>query len=289
MPPIREQADRPSEAGLTVLLPPVYGIRERRLGNMVYQLAQPLSTIRGALAEVPFRRGRAHPVSGESGDRILVVPRATVAPPEFASVLLAVVSPAIDGVVDLSGGKWLRHPLEQSTPNPPSRRRVIQEVLDSWVGAFAYTEESRTTGREGLRRPQIGALHAIHAHWSVTTAAATVVMPTGTGKTETMLATLVSTPCPQLLVVVPSDALRTQLADKFISLGLLKNESLGLLSDGAQRPVVAILQRVPRTPDEVDEVFGNAQVIVTTSAIAGRCSQSSATAHGASLHAPLRG
>ena len=42
----------------------------------------------------------------------------------------------------------------------------------------------------------------------------TVVMPTGTGKTETMLAVFAADP-KRTLVMVPSDALRQQIAAKF--------------------------------------------------------------------------
>ncbi len=73
----------------------------------------------------------------------------------------------------------------------------------------------------------IGALHALHMHWTVTEATATIVMPTGTGKTETMLSILTSVRCPRLLVVVPTDALRSQIAGKFVTLGLLKKAGVG--------------------------------------------------------------
>jgi superfamily II DNA or RNA helicase len=45
------------------------------------------------------------------------------------------------------------------------------------------------------------------------------VLPTGLGKTETMLATQVYRWLDRSLVLVPSDALRRQIAKKFISLG----------------------------------------------------------------------
>ena len=77
----------------------------------------------------------------------------------------------------------------------------------------------------GLRPPQIGAVHAVHAHWSVAETPATMVMPTGTGKTETMLSILVSACCPRVLVIVPTDALRTQIAEKFLTLGVLKMQA----------------------------------------------------------------
>ena len=55
----------------------------------------------------------------------------------------------------------------------------------------------------GLRRPQIGALHAALAHATRSTEPATIVMPTGTGKTETMLALNALQRFQRLLVVVP--------------------------------------------------------------------------------------
>src|SRR6476469_9999247 len=88
----------------------------------------------------------------------------------------------------------------------------------------------------GLRPPQVGAVYAALAHWTVSPAPATIVMPTGTGKTETMLALLVSQRLERLLVVVPNYALRTQLWEKFLTLGLLG--TLGALGPGAQYPVV---------------------------------------------------
>lgn len=97
------------------------------------------------------------------------------------------------------------------------------KVLDAWVNEFAFREEDEGTGATGLRRPQIGALHAISAHFAVGEEfePATVVLPTGTGKTETMLAAMVYRRLRRALVLVPSDALRTQISAKFASLGVL--------------------------------------------------------------------
>src|SRR3989442_90837 len=82
------------------------------------------------------------------------------------------------------------------------------------------------------------AAHAVHAHWSVSDATATIVMPTGTGKTETMLSVLVSARCSRVLVVVPTDALRAQIAEKFLTLGVLKLQRASILSEAALHPTV---------------------------------------------------
>lgn len=62
----------------------------------------------------------------------------------------------------------------------------------------------------------------VGAHWSLEHQPATIVMPTGTGKTETMLAALAAFGRSPLLVVVPWDALRAQTAQKFLTFGLLR-------------------------------------------------------------------
>jgi hypothetical protein len=67
------------------------------------------------------------------------------------------------------------------------------KVLEAWVNKFRFRTGDKRSGSPGLRTPQVGALHAISAHFAVGQAfdPATVVLPTGTGKTETMLATQV--------------------------------------------------------------------------------------------------
>ena len=71
--------------------------------------------------------------------------------------------------------------------------------------------EDPSAGTPGLRVPQAGALHAVLAQWSTgSSEPATVVLPTGTGKTETMVSLFASERPERLLVVVPSDRLRTR-------------------------------------------------------------------------------
>ncbi|MGO9602796.1 MAG: DEAD/DEAH box helicase family protein [Candidatus Binataceae bacterium] len=90
-----------------------------------------------------------------------------------------------------------------------NHQQEIERVIESWVGAFSYVQEDPDRELPGLRAPQIGGVHAVQAHWSTADTPATVVMPTGTGKTETMLAILVSSRCQRLLVVVPTDGRRS--------------------------------------------------------------------------------
>ena len=96
---------------------------------------------------------------------------------------------------------------------------TAKEIANSWQGKFHFNKE--TGNSPGLRSPQIGALHALMAHVEDGEDRAIVVMPTGTGKTETMLAFLIANVCEKVFVIVPSDALRSQTNKKFKELGLL--------------------------------------------------------------------
>lgn len=136
-----------------------------------------------------------------------------------------------------------------------------EAVRSSLTDAFRYLEAH--DDRPGLRVPQIGALHAVLGHWTTHPAEpATVVMPTGTGKTETMVALFAERRLPRLLVVVPSDALRKQIAAKFATLGVL--QTFGVIDPKVLRPVVGQLDHRFSTPEAAAEFAQVCNVIVTT-------------------------
>lgn len=149
-----------------------------------------------------------------------------------------------------------------SLAHPINFQNEINDVTRSWRQAFTYKQEEPEYNIEGLRLPQFGAIHATHAHWAVSNETATVVMPTGTGKTETMLSILITKRCQRLLVIVPTDALRTQISAKFLTLGILKE--IGVVSNSALYPIVGTLRHIPQTIQQVDNFFPKCQVIVTT-------------------------
>ena len=140
--------------------------------------------------------------------------------------------PAISaGSLDLSAGKWLKHPAHMVVPFRGQTPSIYYTaLLIPGMAALSYVAEAPDQRVVGLRAPQIGAIHAVHAHWSVSNDPATIVMPTGTGKTETMISVLISAQCRRILLVVPTDALRTQLAGKFISLGFLRAPGCAVIS-----------------------------------------------------------
>jgi superfamily II DNA or RNA helicase len=149
------------------------------------------------------------------------------------------------------------------------------DVLVSWRGRFVFTAPDGAADATyaaapsaagpafGLRVAQSGALHAVLAYWSTRPARpATVVLPTGSGKTETMLALLVAARLPRLLVLVPSDALREQLAVRFETPGLL--HALGVVAADTDRPVVGRLRGALADPDAATAFAGACNVVVAT-------------------------
>jgi superfamily II DNA or RNA helicase len=137
------------------------------------------------------------------------------------------------------------------------------EVLASYKDALSYVEEDKAAGLAGMRTPQLGSLHAVLAHWTTDSQQpATVVMPTGTGKTDAMVALLVAAQIPRLLVLVPSDALRTQISERFESLGVL--QQFGAISKTARPPVVGRLQGKLTSIDEATQFAQSCNVIVGT-------------------------
>ena len=205
---------------------------------------------------------------------ILLTEKAPAVPTRFFGVIKVDLKniTVVDEVVDLTDAIWLQHPRLQDVPQTdPDHKERLAKVIASWQDAFSYTQEKPTQGKNGLRLPQIGAVHAIHAHWATSNEPATIVMPTGTGKTETMLSIMVSAQCGRILVIVPTDALRTQIAEKFLTLGVLKK--FDVVSAAALFPVVGTLKHKPKDFKEVDEFFKKCNVIVTTSNIAGQCQE----------------
>lgn len=154
--------------------------------------------------------------------------------------------------------KWLKHPhMNNDQPD---------DIVDSWKGKFHFLNE-QTDGR-GLRSPQLGALYAFLSEDQNPSDRKIVVMPTGTGKTETMLSMLVANRCRKVLVTVPSDALRTQLTEKFSKLGVLKR--FGIVDSDCAYPTVAVLcSNMPNISDW-QILIEKSNVIVSTMALLSR-------------------
>lgn len=153
---------------------------------------------------------------------------------------------------------WVRHPLASLCEHTP------EQINENWIGKFRFKAEDTAHNIDGLRTPQIGALHAISAEFSRSTniEPCTVVLPTGTGKTETMLSTTIYHRCQKVLVLVPSNSLRDQVGDKFKTLGCLPE--LGVVADDIVFPAVAKIKRGIKSVAEANELLAKSNVLIAT-------------------------
>jgi len=147
----------------------------------------------------------------------------------------------------------------------------VQNVSDSYKSFFEGVN-IHGVGDTGwkLRPAQFGAIHSLLAHWSLTTDVATVVLPTGTGKTETMLVTTLIDRAERTLVIVPTLELKKQIADKFISWGMLRK--LGVIPKDNLNPKVLILDKTLPDISAID-ILKRADIVISTPALLARASE----------------
>lgn len=228
----------------------------RGLGRVVHVLHPALEASVESVTDSPVSARITEPLyTLSSGERVLVTSRPGRKPPED-----------IDGVLLVRTShppKWLWHRAVHGVQDRIANEgweAVSKASAEQWRGAFRF-EPPPGSGGAGLRPAQLGALHAIGAHWSLFRQPGTVVMPTGTGKTETMIAATLAFGSGTTLVVVPSKVLRDQVARKFSNLGLLR--SLGLVENEIPNPVVGVLTQRPRTAKDL-EMLRKCNVVVGT-------------------------
>ena len=247
---------------------------ERARAGRIRQLASQSRRETVATEDCPSPDFDGKMIVTAAGRRILVVGEKVAPPAGVAEVLY--VAGGLDALIDPPDDEgpaveWLS---PEPGGQPASEGEPAELARQSWQGSFFFREEVVSDGavvQPGLRPPQMGALHAAIAHWRVTDDLATVVMPTGTGKTDTMLALLVCERLGRLLVVVPTSALRDQIGRKFATLGVLK--PAGVVGPAAHFPVVGLLEHRPRTVQEAGQFFGRCNVVVTTMSVISGCDE----------------
>ena len=182
----------------------------------------------------------------------------------------------VDGVLRTQDGRlqWVSHRLQEdfrSRLESLGWDGLRDQICSSWENAFQFKAErvshDGVVTQSGLRPPQVGALHAVGSHWSLQHQPATVIMPTGTGKTETMMGVLAAFIRGTMLVVVPTGPLRDQTAIKFLTFGLLR--ALGTLGPQALNPIVGVIRHRPRTADHLD-IFSRCHIVVATMSALGQ-------------------
>lgn len=246
-------------------LPQLYTFNKVTEKNFVRQLYAPPQKVRVSIEKYSENSFTGEIIKFKDGDieEQILVTKSVNHPVSFSKVIITDSGTQAKDINEYNS-KWLKHP-KYNNKNKPN----LDEVLNSWTKSFSYLEENEQENQPGLRKPQLGALHAIKSHWTVSNTIGTVVMPTGTGKTEVMLSLLISHKCKKILVITPTDALRTQIYNKFLTLGILKKN--GVVAEEAQYPVVGMLRQKPHTVSEIEDLLQSCNVVVTTMSIAGQC------------------
>lgn len=194
----------------------------------------------------------------ENGETIIITSRKKVNPPEH-----------IDGILEnlTEGGiRWQFHKkiekVQKEIEKVGGIAQYSKSIPNDWANNFRYKAEAKkvlSSSDYGIRPPQLGALHAVGAHWSINLNPATLVMPTGTGKTETMLAVQFANQLNKILVAVPSKALRSQIANKFSGFGILEN--LGVVVQNPKYPVVGTILKRPKSKEDL-HIFNDCNICI---------------------------
>ena len=255
-----------------IFLPEKLKIDKKVSGNSVLQLEH-IGHIESLLVE----KYRKHGVEGwtlhrPNEERILVVSKKTAARP-YNAVLLFPGKSILPGSKEevLEEYKWI-------DPKPISGEldlySLCSEVRTSWTDAFRFIEEERDghiVNKYGLRSPQMGALYAALAHWKVTEDVGTVVMPTGTGKTEIMLALFAKERPEKLLIIVPNAALREQISHKFLTFGIL--QEFGVVEERAKLPIVGKMEHKFDDAENASLFLSSCNVVIATMQVISQCSE----------------
>jgi superfamily II DNA or RNA helicase len=138
-----------------------------------------------------------------------------------------------------------------------------EEIINSWKVSY-HERVSRNEDEIGLRLPQFGALSAIRAHWATSSSPATIVLPTGTGKSETMYATIISERIASTLIIVPSNLLREQIFEGARHFGILPK--LNMISDEVIYPTTFLYKSKVGNEDEktLINALEDANIVVST-------------------------
>lgn len=92
----------------------------------------------------------------------------------------------------------------------------------------------------GLRKAQLGAIHSIAAHFTLTNDPAIIVLPTGCGKTAVLMLTCFLERANRVLTITPSRLVRNQIKTDYENLTTLKR--IGVLDQSIPNPKVFELE-----------------------------------------------
>lgn len=167
----------------------------------------------------------------------------------------------------LSTNLLFKATLKKNKENLKAEKNLIIPLFELNDSSSKVNINATNENGDKLRAAQIGALYSLIAHWTLSKDPATVILPTGTGKTETMLLTTLVDQSKRTLVIVPTIELKDQIFQKFSNWGILKH--LGVLPQNFRNPKIIALKETIKSEEEVDFLI-NAEVIISTPALLAR-------------------
>lgn len=143
------------------------------------------------------------------------------------------------------------------------------EIANSYCNGFKENVEDN--GRGGLRIPQFGALSSIRANWTIGNDALTIVLPTGTGKSETMLAAILAGKIKRSLIIVPNHLLRNQTYDRARTWGILRK--IGCVNGDVLNPNTLCLKSGFKDFESFSTIVESSNIIVSTMSLVNKMSK----------------
>lgn len=141
---------------------------------------------------------------------------------------------------------------------------AMSKAHESWVTAdFQFVAENLAKKLPGFRKPQLAALHLALGSlitFDSSNPTMNLIMPTGTGKTDTIFAILIAAKMERTLILVPSDSLREQMGARLMTLEKLR--AIGAIEDAVLSPNVYLMKGSIAEPEI--ERLENFDVIITT-------------------------
>lgn len=140
-----------------------------------------------------------------------------------------------------------------TSEEPPTKDLSIKPAYVTYFSANydAVRFPLEQQGRPGLRRGQVGALHAIAAHFTVKSDPAVVTMPTGSGKTVVLALTPFLLRAKRVLVITPSRLVRNQIREEFKTLGSVR--AAGAIGSNISLPKVhEVVHRIATAQEWAD-------------------------------------
>jgi superfamily II DNA or RNA helicase len=150
-------------------------------------------------------------------------------------------------------------------PNAVEARSVIQSIGDKQRLKTEIVDDDDNIVEKGLRPPQIGSIYAILSNWAISNDILTVVLPTGTGKSEAILGTIITAKITRSLIIVPSDGLREQFSKNCRNWGILR--IIDIVDETVLNPVVLKVASSPKDENVFQDMLAGSNIIIATSAI----------------------